>query len=116
VVQAALSAARGGSHTPKFLTEHEKKFYKNLLEIMQENRKEIFGMDENKIKKEDETATDNESSNIILRILKDVPSFIGDDMKKYSLRKEDVISMPKETAEVLTKRGAAEEIVPTVDA
>jgi len=52
VVQAALSAARGGSHTPKSLTEQEKIFYKELLEILHKNRKAVFGGQMMKIKME----------------------------------------------------------------
>jgi len=45
-----------------------------------------------------------------LRITKDVPPFVGADMKKYSLKKEDIITMPEDTANILLKRGAAEEV------
>ncbi|MEA2053985.1 MAG: hypothetical protein U9O96_02540 [Candidatus Thermoplasmatota archaeon] len=102
VVQAALSAARSGSSPPKFLTDQEKIFYERLLKILQENRETIF--EERKENKKLHV------DNTVLRILKNVPPFVGSNMKKYHLKKEDVITMPKETAEILIKRGAAEEI------
>ncbi|HHH77995.1 MAG TPA: hypothetical protein ENL18_02130 [Thermoplasmatales archaeon] len=131
VVQAALSAARGGSHTPKSLTEQEKIFYGELLEILRKNREMIFGGQTRNIKKEESDGINNDENkgdeedkqkdinavngggsngNKILRILKDVPPFVGADMKKYSLKKEDIITMPDDTANILLKRGAAEEV------
>jgi len=130
IVQAALSAARGGDHTPKFMTQQEKIFYENLLKILHENRNAIFERGEMQRENEEknekqefhagshEPAKDKEiksNDDKIIRILKDVPPFVGSDMKNYSLKKEDVISMPKETAEILINRKAAEEIRAGVD-
>jgi len=128
ILQAALSAARGGTHIPKFMTDQEKIFYENLLKILNENRKAILGGKEvEDTKKKEESMKDSrrqgdknsdsetakakeEKGNIIVRVLKDVPPFVGSDMKNYSLKKEDVITIPKDTAEILIKRKAAEEI------
>ena len=46
----------------------------------------------------------------VVKILENLPSFVGSDMKKYFLKKEDVISLPPEIADVLIKRKAAVEI------
>ncbi len=111
VVQAALSAARGGSHTPKYLTEQEKIFYEKLLDILHENRKMVFGRREaKKEEKKEENVPDTGGKGMILRILKDIPPFVGSDMKKYRLSKEDIITMPKGEADILVKRGAAEKV------
>jgi len=141
VVQAALSMARGGSHTPKFLTNQEKTFFHQLVAVLKEHRKTTLASNHhpaqpsqtpppalNQEKKQApeepqeqqetpaETTEENNSNgsrDILLRVLKDVPSFMGSDKHNYSLKKEDMVTMPKDMAEILIKRGAAEKITVT---
>lgn len=51
---------------------------------------------------------------IICRILQDLEPFVGTDSRIYSLKKEDVVTLPKENAEVLIGRGLAEIIITDV--
>ncbi|HDS45121.1 MAG TPA: DNA replication complex GINS family protein [Methanomicrobia archaeon] len=44
----------------------------------------------------------------IVRILDDLPPFMGIDGRIYKLKREDVILLPKTNAEILCKRGVAE--------
>ncbi len=96
IVLAALSAVRGGKAIPENLTREEKVFYEALVSLLKEHRKRIFESQEKEF--------------VIVRITKDIPQFVGSDMKKYSLKKEDVISLPPDVAKVLLARGAAEAI------
>jgi len=96
IVLAALISARTEEKPPENLTKEEKDFYNELLKILKENRKKIF-----EVRKKEFA---------VLRILKDVPQFVGSDMKKYILKKEDVLSLPIEVAKILVERKAAEEI------
>jgi DNA replication factor GINS len=43
----------------------------------------------------------------MVRILEDIPTFMGIDGKIYRVKKEDVIMLPKTNAELLCKRGVA---------
>jgi hypothetical protein len=43
-------------------------------------------------------------------ITKNIPEFIGTDEKKYNLRKNDIISLPEDMSEMLSKRGVADKI------
>jgi hypothetical protein len=43
-------------------------------------------------------------------VAKDIPEFIGTDAKKYNLRKGDVLSLPKDMSDTLSKRDAVKEI------
>jgi len=135
VVQAALSAARSGSHTPKHMTSQEKEFYRRLVDILEENRRVILEGEE--VTPQPEAAEDRVQpgedprcqpeagkgpagkkgepspapvTGVVLRITKDVPSFVGSDMKNYSLKEEDVVTLPRDMADILVKRGAAEKI------
>lgn len=46
----------------------------------------------------------------IVRVLEDMPSFTGADLRIYDLDPEDVVSLPGETAELLVGEGKAAEI------
>lgn len=100
IIQAALSAARAGTSLPSSLTYQEKKFYEKIVALLVENRKTIFeGREKNVTER-----------GIIIRVLEDIPHFVAKDMKKYSLKKEDVIVLPKDIAEILIKKEAAEKV------
>ena len=98
IIMAALLAARAARKPPENMTREEKIFYENLVELLKENRRKIFELKRKEF--------------LTIRILKDLPQFVGNDMKKYSLRKEDVISLPVDVAKILIEREAAEEIKP----
>lgn len=100
IIMAALLAARMEKKAPENMTREEKIFYESLVELLKENRKKIFEA------RKKETLT--------IRILKDLPQFMGNDMKKYRLQKEDVISLPVDVAKILIEREAAEEIKATL--
>ncbi len=65
--------------------------------------------EESETKPGGETAEPTEPD-VTLRMLQDMPSFVGSDMNNYELEKEDVVVLPEETAEILIERGAAEKI------
>jgi len=100
IIMAALLAARTEKKPPENLTREEKIFYESLVELLKENRKKIFEAKKKEF--------------LTIRILKDLPQFVGNDMKKYSLHKEDVISLPVDVAKILIEREAAEEIKGTI--
>jgi len=100
IIMAALTFARTGKKMPENMTREEKLFYENLINVIKENRKKIF-----EFKKKDF---------MVIRMLQDLSQFVGNDMKKYILHKEDVISMPIEVAKILIERKAAEEIKETI--
>lgn len=96
IVLAALSAMRGGAHRPDHLTHEENAFYESIEMVLQTHRECIM-----KSRKKETTT---------VRVLMDVPQFVGTDMKKYALKKEDVLSLPADVAAILIQRKAAEEL------
>ena len=61
--------------------------------------------------KEPEKVADDSAKKILVRVLRDVPSFVGADLKTYGPYKtEDVVLLPAQNAEALIKRGIATEI------
>jgi len=113
IVLAALSKVRGGNPDAKKFLPEEKQLFDEMVKMLLASRNRImFGKKENDRNNEIFIAnkTDEESPRYVALIREDIPTFVGTDMKKYSLRKNDVVSLQKEIYEALKKRGVGEEI------
>ena len=120
VLLAAVTKARGGNPDLKNMVNIEKNLFEPVLELMLNSRKKILENEtieniSNDIKaakpaEEKKTEEKQENSNPIVRVNQDVPEFIGTDEKKYNLRKNDLISLPEDMSETLSKRGVVEKI------
>ena len=114
ILLAAVSKARGGNPDLKNMIEVEKNIFDKVLEIMLNSRKNLIENEKpNKVEPEKtkkENVENNENSNPIVKVNKDIPEFIGTDGKKYNLSKNDVISLPENMSNMLEKRGAINKI------
>jgi DNA replication initiation complex subunit (GINS family) len=117
IVQAALATARGAAPDLRNLLDIEKKLYTTLVEQIVFSRREIFEEPVDRDSKKqsasppvvDQQKRDS-NTNPIVRVLEDTPEFIGIDEKIYSLRKEDVLSLPREMTEPLLKKGIVKQV------
>jgi len=118
IVQAALSTIRSGTPDLTNMLEVEKKLYEALVVQISSSRKEIFEQQTHQkeiqkdIKKPDPIKQSVEPVNThpIVTVVEDTPEFVGTDEKTYSLRKEDVLSMPSETSRPLLKKGVVKQV------
>ena len=115
IIQAALSKVRGGKPDLKNLLEIEKRLYDSLVKQIIVSREEIL---EQKLEKKTDVKSAPETgkkerksnTNAIVRVTQDTPEFVGTNMKTYSLRKDDVLTLPKEMSDPLLKRGVVKQI------
>lgn len=64
------------------------------------------------VEQSESAENDNQNEEMhIVRILEDIPTFMGIDGEIYNVGKEDVIMLPKTNAEILCKRGVAVRII-----
>ena len=116
IVQAALSKVRGGKPDLKNVLDIEKKLYESLVEQIILSRKKILEEKSVEVKKDkSKTVTLKKeeikrNTNPIVRVLEDIPEFVGTDMKTYSLRKNDALTVSKEMSGPLVKRGVVKQI------
>ena len=115
IIQTALSKVRGGKPDLKNLLDIEKKLFDSLVKKIIVSREEILEQKLEKktdVKSAPETGKKEKKSNTnaIVRVTQDTPEFVGTNMKTYSLRKDDVLTLPKEMSEPLLKRGVVEQI------
>jgi DNA replication initiation complex subunit (GINS family) len=113
IVLSALRTIRG-ELPPKNLTEDEQRFFDNIvnsLKSFRDNIKEQVISYDNVIEEKIEEARKqlNPNGKIILKMIVDMPRFVGPDMNYYGpLRIGEVVSLPKEVANQLVERKVAE--------
>ena len=120
IMLSAMSKARGGNPSEKHLLDQEKQLFSSIYSLLVSNRKILLNNDLDQIEiqekeqinintKSTEQNTRKDSTNhIIIRILDTIPTFIGTDSKQYTLRKNDIISVPKDLATMLINKQVAE--------
>jgi DNA replication initiation complex subunit (GINS family) len=138
IMLAAIARARGGNPNIKLLVPDEKRLFDELYQQIVLFRKKILSSelqeqentssDEQIEKKQNDTEIKTTKSeedeekkmpkkkldnHLILRILEDIPSFIGTDNNTYTLHKSDVISLPEDMAMMLLNRKVAKKVQPS---
>jgi DNA replication factor GINS len=123
-------ASSGTKTAPKGMLEEEEEIFEGVKTHVEEGKERIFalmlGDKESKVKSEGKsekgddkiveqtfkeveirsTKAGNEELHIV-RVLEDIPTFMGTDGRIYKIKKEDVIMLPKTNAEILCERGVA---------
>ena len=118
ILLTIMSKVRGGDPNLKNLIKSEKILFESILEIVISMRQQIIenkivkkdrsnNKKSNKKKNDDKIINDN---NKIFLVKENIPEFIGTDTRRYNLRKNDIITLPKNTSKLLLKRQMAKEI------
>lgn len=130
IILTAISKARGGNPDIKNMAEVEKTFFNSILSLTNKFRDEILTNKEtsadDKVEQESEEPTlkeeqkeeikdeekvfRNNNLNPITRVIKDMPTFVGTDTKNYTLKKNDIVSLPEDMQEMLSKRKIVEKL------
>ena len=126
ILLAAITKARGGNPDIKNMINTEKKLFDSILNILNTSRIHLLENKTNKNekieieeKKEEpekieekpiESNDINKNSNPIVRVIEDVPEFIGTNEMRYNLRKNDILSLPEDMCKMLSRRGVVKKI------
>jgi len=126
ILLAAVSKARGGNPDLKNLLPTEQNLFDNVLSSMIKSRETLLKqreLDEEKksekvesnnkkpVEKQESVANNIEkNNNPVVRVIEEIPEFVGTDGKKYNLRKNDILSISKEMSEMLSKKNAVEKL------
>jgi len=135
IVSAALIAARNAQPDLSYFIDVELELYQKLLEALKESRQSLSKeipkekkhdsknesrqpaiQHEHKEKKEEQQkkifskqAHTSEPTRVV-RVIEDLPEFVGTDTKTYSLHQEDVLCLPESMVPLLCKRGIIQEV------
>ena len=119
IVKMASTRAFGLDIHPEGATQEEQKIFEQLVSSIQEGKSEILGviLQPKEMKKTEKTSKRTESSllkradigkeSTIVKVLKDIPTFMGTDGRSYQLSEEDVVVLPKANAKALCDRRVA---------
>ncbi|MDI6889056.1 MAG: hypothetical protein QMC78_05165 [Methanocellales archaeon] len=119
IVKMASTKAFGLNIHPEGATQGEQKIFEQLVSSIQEGKSEILGsiLQPKEMEKTEKTSKRTESSllkrtdikkeSTIVRVLKDIPTFMGTDGRSYQLSEEDVVVLPKANAKALCDRRVA---------
>jgi DNA replication initiation complex subunit (GINS family) len=126
ILLAAITKARGGNPDIKNMINTEKKLFDSILNILntsrihllknKTNENEKIEIEEKKEEPEKieekpiESNDINKKSNPIVRVIEDVPEFIGTNEMRYNLRKNDILSLPEDMCKMLSGRGVVKKI------
>jgi len=129
ILLSAASKARGGNPDFKNMLSIEKQLFDSIINHMKKTRDNVFEnknciednepsekdnqkeiIEENNNEKEETGNEKTSNTNPVLMVKKDVPEFVGTDEKKYKLRKNDVISISKDMANMLCKRDTVDKL------
>ncbi|MBU3904803.1 MAG: hypothetical protein KJ906_01480 [Nanoarchaeota archaeon] len=123
LVLSALRTIRG-ELPPRNLTSSEQQFFDNMVASLKRFREtvkeEMMSLDdivEEKIEETKKVMSEmtpeiNVNGKKMLKILSDVPSFVGTDMKKYGPFKEgDVVSLSEDIMNLLISRNVGENVM-----
>ena len=124
-------ASSGMKTTPKGMLAEEERIFEGVKRHVDEGKERIFALmldakeSESEVQSEERSEQNEPSWHILksaepnpdkdrneelhmVRILEDLPTFMGTDGRIYKVKREDVIMLPKTNAEILCKRGVAE--------
>ena len=133
IVLAALSTSRG-QMPPSGLNEEERKFFDDIVNLLkgfkgdmnekfrsfddivqekvQEAKRSIEDMKPVVPENEQESFEIKPNGKLLIKMLSDLPRFVGSDMQNYGpLANGDIVSIPEEIGKLLITRKVAEQIL-----
>lgn len=119
IIQLAMFVSRTGTETVETaeMLEEEQEFYKKTIKSLNYYRENILHSlikgDYGKTDKPKEIKTQDSPQNTLktVRILQQIPKFVGEDMTHYGpFEMEDVANLPLQIADLLIKNKSAEQL------
>jgi len=109
VLNKALTASRSGETSELNMCKQEKKTYNEMLKILEKHRgflSDIFESNNNKKQTPKTKPTETK-----VEVLKQIPSFVGSDMKEYGpFSKGQKVTLPEKVALLLKSRKLVQDI------
>ncbi|MDI6721371.1 MAG: hypothetical protein QMD85_03205 [Candidatus Aenigmarchaeota archaeon] len=105
ILESVFETVTGGSLSANLMNEEEELFNR-LVDIVKGFMENTFReINRKEIVREERIEERRE----VYRVLRELPEFIGPDMKVYKLRKDEIVQIPKPLNEFLLKKGVIEQ-------
>jgi DNA replication initiation complex subunit (GINS family) len=115
IVMKALRQVRGGTGKEEHLTQEEKKLFEALISSLETHRaffeKTLKGIYETQVETPKTLLNRDEHKIVLVRVLKEVPRFIGSDAREHGpFKQNSLVKLPGREAELLLKRNLVEKM------
>ncbi|KKG70998.1 hypothetical protein [Methanosarcina mazei] len=90
------------------LLPEEKRLYDSLIQLGERLKTDLLDPIVNQGKEPEQIQDENKQECVLVRILKDIPTFAGADGRSYTVKAEDTVMLPVINAEGLIKRNIAQ--------
>ncbi len=105
-------ASSGMDTPPRGMLPQEEEIFQAVKRQVEAGKAKIFasifgGSQSAKPRKRDEQPIDEGNEHVLVRVLDNIPAFMGTDGRVYKVGREDVIMLPRTNAEILCNRGVA---------
>ncbi|MEM2925204.1 MAG: hypothetical protein QXJ68_05900 [Methanocellales archaeon] len=120
IIRLASLKASGLGKSPKNLTPEEQIIFDSLVETLEKGRAAILGpifTSKKPMKAEREITESNLSGErenkkfLTIRVLQDIPTFLGIDGRSYKLKQEDIVVLPALNAKIWIERKVAIQVI-----
>lgn len=101
ILDSVLLAVRSNI-SPENLTNEEEKIFFNFVQQLKDFRENFF----DELKKEASIA----EREVLYRVKKTLPQFVGPDMNVYNLEENQTLAIPKPLSDLLLKEGVIEKV------
>ncbi len=108
ILTKALVSAKTSDENNELMAEEEKKMFNLILKILESHNSLIESVFAGKQKTD---SKEKDLNKVSVRILSDVPSFIGTDMKEYGpFKKNETVELPQKIAKLFISRKIGEKL------
>ena len=107
ILNKSLIASRTSETSEQHMASEEKEIYRNMVKLLNEHNsllQSLFSNEAGSAK-----GSGNALNNVKLKVIGEIPSFVGPDMKEYGpYGKEQVVELPFKIAKLLESRNLCE--------
>lgn len=110
LLELVLYSAKTGQNVDN-ISSYEKECFDSLLSLFRDHRNKISSVFSSTITKKEIKAPEPETRNEYYRVKRTLKTFVGPDLKNYTLKENDVIekeSIPKNLRDLLLEEGVLE--------
>ena len=103
ILSLALVSARTSELSEDHMALQEKQMYQEMIKVLERHKKLLEGIFDGKASVE--AGKGKDLNNIPIKILLDIPSFIGTDMKEYGpFKRDETVELPFKIAKLFISR------------
>lgn len=108
ILSKALISSKTSEPNNELMAEEEKKMFIQILKVLEEHNSLIQSVF---IGKQNKSIKEKDLNKVLVKVLSEIPSFIGTDMKEYGpFKKNQTVKLPSKIAKLFVSRNIGEKL------